>query len=145
MKADITGKNKQRVRPSINRKLLKEGKKWCPKCECILPLNEFYKSKGTVYGYCKSCTKKHVVKYSIDMVTRRYGLSREEYDAIIQSANGICCICLLKPSRLVLDHCHTTNKIRGAICDRCNSLLGLAKDNPSTLKRAASYLLGDSS
>lgn len=39
-----------------------------------------------------------------------------------------------------LDHCHKTGKLRGFLCYKCNSLIGLAEDNAAVLVSAANYL-----
>ena len=41
----------------------------------------------------------------------------------------------------VVDHCHTTNKVRGLLCRNCNLGIGLLKDNPEFLKRAILHLV----
>ncbi len=41
---------------------------------------------------------------------------------------------------LCLDHCHATGRFRGWLCDPCNTALGLFRDNPVLLRRAAYYL-----
>lgn len=43
-------------------------------------------------------------------------------------------------SKHIIDHCHTTGKIRGLLCTNCNNMLGKAKDNVEVLKKAISYL-----
>ena len=43
-------------------------------------------------------------------------------------------------SNMVVDHCHATGKIRGLLCSRCNSALGIFGDNIAGLQRAISYL-----
>ena len=40
----------------------------------------------------------------------------------------------------VFDHCHVNGHFRGWICDRCNKVLGLIKDNTSLLTRMIKYL-----
>jgi len=39
-----------------------------------------------------------------------------------------------------IDHCHSTNKVRGVLCNNCNTALGLVGDNISTLTNAVKYL-----
>jgi Recombination endonuclease VII len=83
---------------------------------------------------------------------RKYGLTLEEVDAIL--ARG-CAICGTHQGRstgrasvpmgraeerLCLDHCHTTGKVRDALCHSCNSALGLMGDDPARLRAAADYL-----
>jgi hypothetical protein len=76
---------------------------------------------------------------------RQYGISLEEYDRILAEQSHGCAICSKPPKEayakvLHVDHCHTTNAIRGLLCDNCNHLLGNAKDNVSILIRAIEYL-----
>jgi hypothetical protein len=40
----------------------------------------------------------------------------------------------------VFDHCHSTDKFRGWVCDRCNKVLGLIKDSADLLRKLANYL-----
>lgn len=53
-----------------------------------------------------------------------------------------CAICgrLLTQGEAKVDHCHTTGRIRGVLCNACNVALGLLKDSPALLRRAAQYL-----
>jgi hypothetical protein len=41
---------------------------------------------------------------------------------------------------LVVDHNHTTNKIRALLCSNCNLILGHAKDNKEILIKLSEYL-----
>jgi len=40
-----------------------------------------------------------------------------------------------------VDHCHLTMKIRGLICQQCNSGIGLLGDNEEGVKNAYDYLI----
>lgn len=55
-----------------------------------------------------------------------------------------CCICDKtiedNGQLLSVDHCHKTNKIRGLLCSSCNFMIGLSKDSPIILRKAADYL-----
>lgn len=70
----------------------------------------------------------------------QYGLTPEGLEAL-RPADGSCRICRERPAEVV-DHDHATGKVRGMPCRLCNSVLGFARDNPDTLRRAASYLEG---
>lgn len=77
-----------------------------------------------------------------------YGLTPEQYEAMLRSQGGVCAICGEAPSgrhtrdrRLVVDHCHGTGATRGLLCNRCNRAIGLLKDDAVLLRRAISYLL----
>lgn len=65
----------------------------------------------------------------------RYG---EEANAAFESATN-CYLCG-SSGRLCIDHCHETSVFRGVLCYSCNVALGLLKDDPELLRRAASYI-----
>src|SRR5688572_1686258 len=74
---------------------------------------------------------------------RHFGLSPEDYDALLREQGGRCAICRLKPPPgqvLSVDHDHGTGKIRGLLCKPCNTGLALFKDRPLLLRGAALYL-----
>lgn len=78
-------------------------------------------------------------------IERKYGLSKEGYLEMANQQGNLCKICNVEGDKnlhgfLYVDHCHTTLKIRGLLCQRCNSLLGLAKDSVTILENAISYL-----
>jgi len=41
---------------------------------------------------------------------------------------------------LAVDHCHATGLVRKLLCHNCNRALGLMKDNPENLRKAAHYI-----
>jgi hypothetical protein len=59
--------------------------------------------------------------------------------------DGRCAICNKHESeftvKLGVDHCHTTNKVRGLLCTNCNHAIGQLKDSPELCFRAAEYLV----
>ena len=65
---------------------------------------------------------------------------------MLDSQNGVCAVCKTKPDfktwkkRLSIDHCHVTGRVRGLLCDPCNSGIGMLKDDPSILENAIKYL-----
>ena len=69
--------------------------------------------------------------------------SLDNYKTLIEAHGNVCGICgeaeMDNPS-LSIDHCHTTGKIRGLLCTRCNRGLGLFKDNSKNLLNAVKYL-----
>ena len=73
-------------------------------------------------------------------VKKKYGLSESEYRAILAAQGGHCAIC---PStdRLVVEHNHDTGEVRGIVCNRCNTALGMSDDSPTRLLALAQYLL----
>jgi hypothetical protein len=82
-------------------------------------------------------------------VWHKYKLDWEEYQAFYETQGGACALCR-RPlafckedtSKEVahVDHCHSTGKVRGLLCSKCNKGLGHFFDNPTTLRLAAEYL-----
>jgi len=76
---------------------------------------------------------------------RRYGITLSEYDKMLSDQNGVCKICGSGDSKrsgqyLMVDHCHSTGKVRGLLCSPCNSALGLLGENISNFHNAINYL-----
>lgn len=70
-----------------------------------------------------------------------YRLTPREFVELVEAQGGRCAICRREPrGSLHVDHRHADLSIRGAVCNRCNTVLGLARDNPATLEAAAAYL-----
>lgn len=75
-----------------------------------------------------------------------YGITLEDKNKMLEGQRGLCVICQTDDPGgrgWQLDHCHTEKTIRGILCLKCNTGLGLFKDNPELLRRAASYLEGN--
>lgn len=97
---------------------------------------------------CVDCSKKRNFEINIlndrnRTIFREYGLYPWQYDKMLKDQNNLCAICRLpEPSGryLAVDHCHTTNKVRGLLCINCNNGLGRFKDNVLALEKAIKYL-----
>jgi hypothetical protein len=72
-------------------------------------------------------------------LTRRYGITAEEADAMFERQGGLCAICRAAPAKHV-DHDHATGAVRALLCFNCNGGLGQFKDDPDLLKAAADYV-----
>jgi|SRR5579859_2429161 len=70
---------------------------------------------------------------------KSYGVSLCYVENEIQKRKGVCDICGDKV-KLNLDHDHKSGRIRGFLCQRCNTALGLFQDNAATILKAMHYL-----
>lgn len=118
----------------------------CTQCKEIKPLIEFNKSnKDGLVSKCKICqkdkytnNKERYSKHTKEGHYRRmYGISLEQRNEMIK--DKMCEICNEVPA-IFIDHCHTTNKIRGVLCRKCNSGLGFFKDSIKSMTKAIQYL-----
>jgi hypothetical protein len=74
---------------------------------------------------------------------RKYGITLEQYDEMLQAQGGGCGICGVAPpsrSSLHVDHDHRTGRIRGLLCFRHNNALGDFDDDPALLRAALRYV-----
>lgn len=77
-------------------------------------------------------------------IKTKYGLTPEDYKAILAKQGEVCEICKQpesgKHGHLSVDHNHATGKIRGLLCTDCNVGIGRLKDSIATLRSAIDYL-----
>ena len=133
------------------------GSKTCTKCGVTKDITEFYKRGGkqspnTRHNHCKECTKMRVsatpsIVKREQALKRMYGITQQDYDRMITEQNHQCAICKTtdpggrhKSNYFVVDHCHTTGKVRKLLCHHCNTALGLVGDNVDTLQKMIEYL-----
>ena len=119
--------------------------KECKKCRKTLPVTSFHKrtySSGTIglQTRCKSCqTNLRREYYKPNEKTRqRLKISNEFYEELMSNDN--CQICGCTMTKKCIDHDHKTKKIRGVLCNNCNTALGLFKDDPVRIENAIRYL-----
>lgn len=134
-------------------------RKRCTKCGKNRLVKFFYKDgrlRSGLKSQCLLCSKAYSKKWKLTNRAKKfwkkwskarrlktYGITEEQYVNLLKKQNGKCAVCRTKlknkrqPS---IDHNHTTKKIRGILCNNCNTLLGLAKECVRTLMRAIKYL-----
>lgn len=92
--------------------------------------------------------KAYADKYRADgrhraaQIKSRYGLTQDQFNALLVAQGGLCAVCLsnFDGRKMYVDHDHETTAVRGIVHMECNTMMGLAKDNPYLLERAAAYL-----
>jgi hypothetical protein len=137
--------------------MLPKKKIKCNVCDTLKPFEVFYNIKTkALSSTCNECrainqarrikpkTKVDTVKYRNDLC-KRYNISSEQYNFMLELQNGTCSICGKTDIRngqsihLSIDHCHKTGKIRALLCGRCNMVLGLVNDDVSVLNNMIKY------
>lgn len=75
---------------------------------------------------------------------RKYDMTMAQFEELLAAQNGLCAICGGTANgpgtRLHIDHCHESNKVRGLLCGKCNTAIGLLDDDPNRAESAAAYL-----
>jgi len=140
--------------------------KVCTKCGVGQPKQNYYVKSGKCkscvneerrVAYQKDPTKiiQRVQKYRKEnpekirdaKLKQAYGVGTDYYNNKLAEQNGVCAGCR-KNRRLVwrgkevemaLDHCHTTGKPRGVLCDKCNRAFGLLDENITTMENLIEY------
>lgn len=78
------------------------------------------------------------------MVLYTYGITQAEVDALIEAQGNLCAICRGERNgagtRLHIDHCHDTGRVRGMLCSKCNTAVGLLDNDPDRAELVAKYL-----
>lgn len=62
------------------------------------------------------------------------------YSCLLEKQKGRCAICGESPKKLLIDHKHGTDKIRGLLCHSCNVGIGLFKERETLFKKAIKYI-----
>ena len=115
----------------------------CTKCKTDKPETaEFFplhnRKKNGLDSWCRLCRSGY--RSGIRRGMYRNMICDDDLKDLI-TANKVCVICGNDGPKLAVDHCHSTNKIRGILCMNCNQGLGKFKDDPELLEFARIYLL----
>lgn len=119
--------------------------KQCAKCKQLKSLTSFHKKLNGYHSYCKQC--RSATERNSDTnrqaswaskVKSKYGLTINEYNEMRESFES-CSICG-SINKLVLDHNHTTGRLREFICSNCNLALGLLNEDPERMERMIAYV-----
>lgn len=130
----------------------------CRTCGELKPLDEYSidkRWKNTRKLDCNVCrnikrrSKYNPEKRRLESIKTLYNLDYSELLQMYSNQNGCCSICKTnisltagktKIGKAHIDHCHATGKVRGLLCTKCNTLLGMANDDITVLKEAICYL-----
>lgn len=109
--------------------------KRCSDCRQIKKVDQFgysSRSRDQRQGRCRECLSAYQRRRRL---WQNYDLTPEQYEQLGSS----CSVCG-GSTRLAVDHCHSSGKVRGLLCMNCNLVIGHAKDDPERLRALAVYL-----
>lgn len=89
--------------------------KKCSRCTIEKSLNDFYKDGRYSGGYTK------------------------QFNEMLEKQDGKCAICEAAMTKPVVDHCHSTGRIRGILCAKCNRHMA-AIDESGFMEKAMRYI-----
>lgn len=128
--------------------------KTCKVCGIEKDISSFYSGRRD----CKDCKNaaarqwrkdnpenvaRHRIRHNEYLKERRYKINQLEFDQFLEKQGGKCAICNSKFKNTKdthIDHCHDSSKVRGLLCNLCNTGLGQFDDNVSYMENAILYL-----
>ena len=134
-----------------NNKQNKDGKhSYCKPCSREkhrnLPESSKQKTRDRVRRWAKENPKRVLYLDRAKNLKKKYGITLDDYEEILKSQDGKCGICKSPESgnknngMFCVDHDHNINEVRGLLCNKCNSAIGLLGDNLESVKAAVKYL-----
>jgi hypothetical protein len=145
--------------------------KKCSRCQAEKPFDQFNRNRRHKDGrdnYCKECRSAYMKQprqqermrdyYRVKVAgteqrqevvrrghfRRRYGITIEQYDQLLEAQGGGCALCGVKENpdgrRLCVDHDHETGAIRGLLCRLCNTALHKFETRSASAERLVEYL-----
>jgi Recombination endonuclease VII len=97
---------------------------------------------NTGKNWAKNHPERHRYLLRRAALQSKYGITPEDYEAMLVHQNGLCALCGTAPTKIALavDHDHVTGRVRGLLCSPCNRCLGRVADNEERLKGLIAYL-----
>jgi len=94
--------------------------------------------------------RNNLEKYRLNQLVSKYNLTKEEYLEKVGKQGNRCKICLQhetdrhhksnKLKELSVDHNHKTGVVRDLLCRKCNTALGLLKEDKAIVQNMINYL-----
>jgi hypothetical protein len=117
----------------------------CLICDEVKDEEDFHKKGNSYLGRdrrCSSCKKE--ARPAVHLMNE-YGMTLEDFDNMLKEqggtcANQACTYGLDDDHKLFVDHCHTTNVVRGLLCHWCNSAEGFLKSSPEVAQGLIDYM-----
>ena len=146
------------------------GLKKCNRCAVFRPMNQFYarldkenrckqcvselraiaykKDPAKVINRVRWYRRNNPEKIQDSKLKQTYNIDRIKWEKMFHDQGGVCKICkqpetMIWRSKLVklaVDHDHETLEVRALLCIRCNTALGLLKEDLNIVLAMADYI-----
>ncbi len=113
---------------------------------CNTAIGQFRESKQILekaIEYLSQEPLKDALKYTNSVAKLKQEKRSKIREDLLAKQGNVCAICgrnTQENTKWVIDHDHSTDKIRGVLCHSCNLGLGLLKENIQSIKSAINYL-----
>lgn len=84
--------------------------------------------------YCRECAPNKAWLHRISL----YGIGRREWNHLLLEQGWTCALCNKEPT--CVDHDHSTGRVRGLLCHKCNTHIGSIESHPNWVYRAIQYV-----
>ena len=129
---DILSKKKKEYRIK-NKDILSKKKK-----------EYYFKNKEHILARVKNWSLNNKDRVRENQLKRDYNLTLDQYNKMFTDQKGCCKICDRHQSKLSkvlgVDHNHTTGKIRGLLCNSCNTNIGKFNEDTKILNKMIEYI-----
>lgn len=141
-------RNINNICPRCKANQRKRGHPYCPPCA-----SEYERVRRN--GDRDALNARQRARYAADpgryrgYKLKQYGLTVDQYEAMLIDQSGGCAICGSTDTDLHVDHDHSCcpekfrscgSCVRGLLCSSCNNGLGRFKDSPDLLIKASEYV-----
>lgn len=109
-----------------------------------------HKDRDKYLQYHRDYWKSNPEKVRDRKLRHDFGISLEDYLALHAKQHGVCAVCFKpetaihnktkKVQNLAVDHNHKTDQVRGLLCSRCNTALGLLDEDVQRLLSLIKYV-----
>ena len=147
----------------MRQKRMPSETKFCPKCKEIHPIARFYFNERLQRydSWCRTChsAQSRIARRTnytrergrMENLKYNYGITVQQYEEMFVAQGGVCLVCgqpetvlnghTKEVQSLHVDHCHKTGRVRGLLCQACNTAFGAMKEDPERIRLLLAYAL----
>lgn len=129
---------------------------WCKECDLAYQRSYYAENPERVKARASNWRKRYSKEYSkrrkelrkkyyAAELARKHKVPKSQIESMLANRGDNCHACgkvfeAVGKHRRNLDHCHKTNVIRGFLCTRCNTILGLCDESATVLNNIKKYM-----